>query len=390
MTHGKIIVAGSLLLLSAAARADDAKPALMLRERHNFPCSADAVYTFGPDGRTLFVADSGVVDVWDAAEGVKLRSWGEGAKDAGACTGRFTSIAVSADGRFVATGGAGGIVQVWDAESGKLRHSIGAHVVEVHEVHRITRDGNVVLDLDETRSEPSEILSVALSPDGALVAAASSDQSISVSDAATGKVVHRIRTGSECAAIAISIDGKSLVSVRMHFAEPQPTVELWDVRTGELQRQFPPGREEHFGVRFLSLSQDDRVLAGSVGTTEFLPIPNVYLWDLKAGRQLPSITPLDGDGYATRVAVSPSGEYVASVGRTNRLVLWNVADRSRVATWEFPSTAEGPEFDSIQFSPDGKSLAVLARTYVPTREEYTYQVQGQIHLIELRVDSEGR
>ena len=292
------------------------RDAVSLRIRHSFECASNAQIAFSPDGESLAVAAADYVDIWNVVSGKKPRRLG--ARKQERLYGYTNSVAFSRDGKFLATGGRRGIVTIWDVAEGKVLHKIRAHVVVVDELHVIKRDGKVVKNLKETRYDPSPIVSVAFSPDGKTVAAASHDRRISISDVATGKVLKYLRADGNITALAFLANSNSLVTGSE--GDRKNVIGIWDVAQGKRVAQLGD-RRYILGITSLSVSGDGGLLVGTTGPTEFLPAPAIRLWDLQERRQLKSIVPLGKDGCATHAALSPDGKYVASVGGLNRLVL---------------------------------------------------------------------
>jgi WD40 repeat protein len=150
-------------------------------------------------------------------------------------------------------------------------------------------------------------------------------------------------------AVFFRADGKELVSV----AEDR-TVRVWDVATGETTRVLRlPGRGEgptgvDLGVR-AALAGDGRRLAVSARA----PVGDgywVYLIDLAAGRVT---RVLKGFGFATALAWSPDGAWLASGSRPSDVRLWDAATGEKKLELPGPT---GP-IPSLAFAPDGRLLA---------------------------------
>ena len=199
-------------------------------------------------------------------------------------TDSVSSVVVSHDGRFAATGGVDTSVRLWDLETS----------LEIRQFH------------GHLKAVPS----VAFSPDGQWLASSSYDSSIRLWDRATGEQV-RVLNGHEglVHSVAFSPDGKYLASGGL-----DGTVRLWDVATGNCERFF----RGHSGlVRCVAFS-DDGMRIASAGHFDAA----VIIWDAQSGEMLRIL-----QGHAGSVVVvefSPSGRHVLSGSLDQTAILWDV------------------------------------------------------------------
>ncbi|HEX6687024.1 MAG TPA: hypothetical protein VF062_29935, partial [Candidatus Limnocylindrales bacterium] len=131
-------------------------------------------------------------------------------------------------------------------------------------------------------------------------------------------------------------------------------VVVWDLATGsEVQRLTPPLSVVSSGRSTLEFSPDGTMLAkgGEDGTA------HLHLWRLDTGR----LTRLTGhDDGVVAVAFHPDGSVLASAGLDGRVVLWDPATGSELAT-----AGDHPGgILAAQFSGDGRWLATAASTGV--------------------------
>jgi WD40 repeat protein len=144
-----------------------------------------------PDGRTLATASQdATAKLWDLATGV-LRATLKGHR------GRVLRLAFSRDGRTLATGSDDKTAKLWDVATGQLKATLG---------HKGT------------------VWSIDFSPDGKLIAtAADNDHSVKVWDVATGKLLDELKDARY--PVAFSPDGRTLAT-----GGEKGAVLLWDVQ----------------------------------------------------------------------------------------------------------------------------------------------------------------
>ncbi|MBI5954301.1 MAG: TIR domain-containing protein [Chloroflexi bacterium] len=159
--------------------------------------------------------------------------------------------------------------------------------------------------------------------------------------------------------VALSPDGKMLAS-----GSVDKTIVLWDMEAH--QQLGEPLRGHSDSVTTLAFSPDGKTLAsGSADKT-------VIFWDVEKHKQLG--TPLIGYGNPVRsVVFSPDGKTLASDSEASLIFLWDVATRKLIGepfdgfAYATPSSVssggggggpwEGSGGCNLAFSPDGKILA---------------------------------
>ena len=193
---------------------------------------------------------------------------------------------------------------------------------------------------------PDIVTSVAMSPDGGILATGSGDGSIVLWDAARREPRGEPLKGhtSPVTSIAFSPDGKTLVS-----GSQDKTIMLWDLASGKPKAGPLTGHGDW--VTSVAFSPSDHTLAtGSYDQT-------VILWDLDTGR--PIGQPLAGHtDWVLSVAFSPDGRTLASGSRDTTIRLWDVASRRGRGE---PLQGHTGWVQSLAFRPDGQVLASASR-----------------------------
>lgn len=189
---------------------------------HKIHPKAITAAAFLPDGKQFATTSAdGTLKVWDVAAARKHHKVMEDkngeAKPAlpkpvlnvSAHPGaQVTCLAVSPDGKRLATGGSDGSVRLWDAADGKL-------VAALKDAH------------------PGGVHAVAFSPDGRTLATGGADKTAKLWQADEKPVViHKLDHPGPVNAVAFSPDGKQVAS-GSGVPKESGVVQVWDVETGK-------------------------------------------------------------------------------------------------------------------------------------------------------------
>ncbi len=276
------------------------------------------------DSQVVSVGKDGSLRLWDALTGAQRASL-SGHQEA------VRSVSFTTAGRELVVLGSDGTVRLWNTNSGQQISYRAGEVDTGRPVNQVValasaepaiasvgRDHGVQFPKP---GEPGETLTLAgtcavraatFTPDGTRLATGDA-RAVRIWDTATGEELTSITVGRGVRAVAISADGASVAA-----ASTDGQVRLW--RDGALMVSVPAHLS---AVRALAVGPDHTLLASANADGQ------ITLWELSTGRR---VATLSGHAEAvTTLAFAPTGRLLASGGEDGTVRLWNVTTFGTVA-----------------------------------------------------------
>src|SRR5215216_6146643 len=283
-------------------------------------------------------------------------------------------IAWSPDGTKIAAGSSDGTVKVLDVESGELLRAFGSTSessggllkrlfattqlnlkrVEIHSVAWSPDGRTIAACIDQTlrawQLENGEQLwecslrttgQLAYSPDGDLIAAASTPSSVYLITAKTGVIFKPLSGHSDAVATVAWLPRTRFLAA----GSLDKNILLWDYWSGTLRWKLEGHTD---GVWSVACSPSDSYLASASKDR------TVRLWDLESGR---NVAILEGHVKPVKeVSFSSDGRFLASKS-ADSIRLWRTDTTQLVAI--FPEENQDASFLGLDFHPHALRLATL-------------------------------
>ncbi|WP_413160381.1 NB-ARC domain-containing protein [Capilliphycus salinus ALCB114379] len=182
------------------------------------------------------------------------------------------------------------------------------------------------------------VMAVSFSPDGKIFVSGSNDQTLKLWDVKTGQCLKTLRGhNSRVQSLEFSEDGKMIAS-----GSNDKTLRLWDVNTGKCLQVFKGHLRRILGICFelkrglvISCSEDETVRIWEIATGKCVQILETQV------------------NWMSSMALSPDGKILVTASDGNAVKFWNLE------TGKCTKTLVGYQERvwAVAFSPDGKRLA---------------------------------
>ncbi|MDE0019809.1 MAG: T9SS type A sorting domain-containing protein [Candidatus Poribacteria bacterium] len=332
---------------------------------------------------------------------------GEAQRVVGRHPGTIERTALSSDGKLLATGDTNGLVRLWDAQTGRMIHSLGAFRWEVYWTRFWARNRYLVASnfrdprIWDVKTGKMKAVShqlagsfvSAFSPDNRTIAAWKWESAVQIWDVETAKMKGELEAVSEqLTALVFSHNGLLVAGAGAEG------VYIWDLQTGELKTYIKTPTDDHSAIprpsnyRIAFLPDDRSIASLSRRGVSGKKTSTVHVWDVETGeRRLAfsenlinaSFSPdsrFVKEEYAGTIRLwdletgalwmelpeglqypvfSTDGRMIAALGwdiqnRTTPLHVWNVKTKQRVATYD------GAYWYRLLLSSNGRLLAEKA------------------------------
>jgi WD40 repeat protein len=261
----------------------------------------------------------GEIKIWDVKAGKQIGSLKGHAET-------IEGLALSRDGKYLASASEDQTVKIWDLVAGKDIQTLNGLAGMAQAVPYGPSLSRVIWDT--LKGHTGMVQAVAFTSDGKKLATASADGTVKIWDAASGNVVATFKVetmvkttdpktkketltrepGRPFTCVAFSPDNKILSAGNL-----DGVIKIYDVdaakEIGELKA--------HEGVWALAYNPDGSRLA-SAGWDQ-----TIKVWDTKTNQELFTIKA--HNGTVTALAFSPSGQSMASGSIDGTVKIWNVA-----------------------------------------------------------------
>ena len=321
---------------------------------------------FSPDGKTLTTGhgdNNGGITLWDIKSGIKLQTFAGHAVSAyRVCCDGFQDrdqIAVSPDGKAIASSGYNDIIKLWDTQTGSFLRSL------------------------ESKSHPGSAEKITFSQDGKFLVSANKPD-IVLWEVSTGRKIQSITPDPDADNFySLSWGSRYLNQYGDLLAIREKSTTIGSGKLWMKVLQVPTGKtvcsligDYGFPAQII-FSLDKRFLATRHSMSEFA------IWEIATGRLIRAINTdyVEGDtdpGDPDPVLFSPDGRILAIAGTTN-ITLWQVSSGEKIQTINRYHQGWG---SCLAFSPNGQILAFTESTGLYTIKLWDIKTGSEICILQ--------
>jgi WD40 repeat protein len=312
-TFGAAVSADSKLIVTAS---EDGNAYIwdpdgnLLRTLKGNPAVPLSVASFGLDDKLIVTVSDprfNVVTLWETGTWKRV---GENL--------RGQAASFSPDGESVLTVSGGDVAQVSDVSNGRV--------------------------IAELQGLTGKVMNLAVSDDAQRVIAVTSDRTVGVWEAESGRNLARREYAGDITKVALSPDGKLIATISRSSSDQ---AHVWNTETDKVMEFWKDG-----GPESIALSPDGRFVITTAGyISEGKPYSQVTkVWDIVTGDE---VTQAERAGYFA--AFSRDGKRMVTVNE-------DMASVSDTLTWETVAELRGHsgQINSAGFSPDGKFIVTAS------------------------------
>jgi WD40 repeat protein/beta-lactamase regulating signal transducer with metallopeptidase domain len=279
--------------------------------------------------------------------------------------GPVTAVALSPDGRTLATGGPDGVIRLLDVGTGTKRTTLPGHPGGVTALQFVGRRRLLSAGADERvrcwdlaagRAVGNVLLAspdlrIALSPDGHTVAVVSARLAgVTLWDFDSGGGARQFgETAGGATAVAFSPAGDRLAT---GYADGM--VRLWDPAAGDEIQRGPAGRGQVDGIAFEPGGETAAVVVNGAGgsDTDRGPVHEVVFWDARDGSVREAPRRLAHPGPVTAAAFTADAGRLLTAAHDGNLYVWDLPAGRVAGTIR---SHAGP-VRGVALAPDGKAV----------------------------------
>lgn len=301
---------------------------------------------FSPNGHHIVSGSyGGIIKIWDAESGTEILTLH-------GHTGLIWSLAFDEEGEIITSESDDQTVKLWDVKAGacietrngsrepssksafstdKRRHATCTQSGSFHVVDSVSNE--VIIRHDPKHPyDPDECMySFAFSRDGRFIASGSLDRTVTLWNAVTGIKISTLRGhNGVILSVCFSPDARRIAS-----GSWDGTIKIWDVESSP-EISTPQDHYSHrHRVNSVALTRDGRRIAsGSEDKT-------VNVWDAETGQHIRTLK-YEFEGYIHTITFSPDGCYFAIAGDTSPFIISDAESGGTISKCDHPPFIDGP------------------------------------------------